>query len=211
MHNDTHPERIINSAGIETTVHKKNPTASVNDASLRRIEKVVKPRAERAEISYDQVRDLIADGDEWATLDNKPSAVSLFTIAQRILGFDPSAGKDNAAYGGKTKEGWYGEHISMTALRKVIAQLEEDGVIKAVKASGAYERGGEERFVQFPYRTKSGYVLADDYEASVARYNDKAREVQIQRLRQEAYKTVAERHADELEAEVERLISERGI
>jgi len=214
--NNTRPEPIIDKNGKATTVHKK--TDSVTNA--RTIPSV---KSSKRVVEYDEVKDIVADifnKDNISYMDRgyAPRVVTADSLVIALIGHDPTRGKntDPKYTDGRTKAAWYGDHISVGAVNKVLAELVEDGVLTKVKENNYFdqERGTMDdnaKFVTFPYRAKSGYLPTERLEEFKAKVSEKENEKAIQKLRDSATATVAARHQDEVEEELKRLRVEAGI
>jgi len=207
--NNTRPEKIVNSKGILTTVHKKAAEVTQGTHASRSAEKVKGASVTKMTADYSQVRDIM--GDTVVDTSSRAEALSLFKIAQSIIGFDPSIGKATADFGGKTKEGCFSEHISVPSIRKALDQLEEDGTITAVK-KGSYNAPSEdEKLIKFSYGYRSGYVMTSNLEEARAMRDAEDREKKVAKLRQEAVEIVAARYSDEVDEITQRLTKEAGL
>jgi hypothetical protein len=136
-----------------------------------------------------------------------PRAVTVLEICRQILGFDPSVGKQAAAFGGKTADGWYGEFISVGRVRTTLKELIEAGVVTEVV-------GKNDRAVRTPFRgSPKGryYLLAARYEESVAACNAELRDRQRKALRVAVERDFLAAHAAEIQAGYESRCADEGI
>lgn len=137
----------------------------------------------------------------------KPHAVAVRDIAIEALGFNPTSGAP-AELDGRTPDGWIRQHLDLTKLQRTLDDMATRGIVRKVK-SGAQGRPSEDnKLVVFPYRLRTGYVLETDYQEAAGKRADANREAAVAALRAEAVRIVADRHRDEVEAELERLMAE---
>lgn len=213
---NTHPEPIIDKNGVPTTRHKKfasnNSTRDITNIS-----------AGKRKVTYDEVSDAVADAfikeNKIAVAGGyRPHVLSLDSIFVQLIGHDPTIGQqtDIRYNGGRSKASRYGDHLSVSSVNTILAQLVEDGVIVKVKENNYNdERNGtgdaNAKFVTFGYRNKSGYVLTEALEDSKKKISDAENEKVIEKLRTQARATVADRYADEVELELELLRNKAGI
>lgn len=156
-------------------------------------------------VTAEEVRDVLADSayrDGMNRNEYGPEVFSPLQIAVKILGHNPAAGRQGAAYGGKSAEGWMNEHLSMTHLKKVLAELETAGVIVKFSAPTYHSTPAEieqARLVRFGYRTKTGYTLATFAEETVAKKEAEARDRRRNGLRRRAQEQILSNHQAEVE------------
>lgn len=136
-----------------------------------------------------------------------PRAVTILEICRQILGFDPSAGQQAAAYGGKTTEGWYGQHISVGRMRTTLQELIETGVVTEII-------GKEDRLVRTHYRTNPkarSYLLTSRYEAAADARGAELRNRQRRDLRTAEEQAFIAAHAAEIQAGYEARCAVAGL
>lgn len=170
--------------------------------------------SEKYMVTAEEVAAVLANPRHKSAVDDRPEVVSTYDIAKEILGKDPAAGKDSARYGGKTPEGWMNEHLSMPHLKRVLAAMEEVGVITKFVATTYYsgpEDKARERLVRFSYRTKSGWVLTEDLKQSVATQDAKRRNAERTVLKVMAEKRVLEDHAEEVQDLYTQLCEQKNL
>lgn len=136
-----------------------------------------------------------------------PRAFTILEVAKQILGFDPSLGQQNAAYGGKSPAGWYGQYLSVARLRSVMLELVSDGVVTEIV-------GVEDRAVRTPYRLGPKgrvYVPTPLYEASTAALEAARRDVERKKILKEAERAFLDLHAAEIRANYEARCAAAGL
>lgn len=182
-----------------------------------RADTAVAPKANAVMLrpTAEAVRDVIADSQQGPLVD-KPSVVGLYRIVFRLLGFDPLSGKNtDTRYGGRSKDSWINEHLSMSTLRKVLDCLVETGEVVKVSEPSRFTTSPAEarvrRAVCFPYQVRTGYLLADTYAAALDRADSEKRDQQRARLLVAAKDELAGRHADELSEIYARLCGDAGL
>jgi hypothetical protein len=166
-------------------------------------------RSPKLRLSEEEVRDMVAD---LADVDKRlrPSAIGTKQIAYAVLGFDPSAGLDGNGFGGKSVDAWYGQFISLGSIKGALEKLVAAGVLRKVSKPQRFKRSQEGDAVSF-YKTSSGYVLTEHFEASEAFMAAEANESKIAKLLTEAQRIVYHRHDDEVQAEMARLMKLNSI
>lgn len=157
------------------------------------------------EVSAEGLRDLVHDLQSKFTYQNKPRTVGLVDIVVEVLGFDPTIGAEAASYGGKSAETLYRQHFALTPTKKLLGQLVEDGVLRAVTAGTYRNPSDDPKYVSTSQR-RSGWVTSEAYDASVAASDDAAEVARRESLRKKARETVADRHSVEVETEYQRLL-----
>jgi hypothetical protein len=141
-----------------------------------------------------------------------PYAVTAKVIAELIIGFDPSQGTTTPRFGGRTADAWFNEFVAIGVIRRILEdQMVKSGVLRKVVAGGAFGPRYDSPFVLFRSTNRVGYVLTQDYDASVEANAVTATGRNLDALRAQATATVALRHADEVETEVARLIEAAGL
>jgi hypothetical protein len=163
---------------------------------------------QRVVVTAEEVRDHFADltvGVQTVEV-SRPSAVNMDQIMLRVLGYDPSAGRREKNFGGKSKSAWINEHWATTQNLKAVQSLVDDGVLRLVKVGTYNSPSIDETFVRFPFRTKTGWVLSEQYEAVRVDVAAKERRAVSAKLLAQARATVADRHAAEVQEELTRLL-----
>ncbi|KQO98793.1 hypothetical protein [Leifsonia sp. Leaf264] len=159
--------------------------------------------------SQEAVRDVIADLSADTSYSAGPRAVSFKVLTAALIGFDPSIGRQSAEFGGKTPEGWAAEHLMAGHVKKRLAELVDDGVLRPVREGTFRDKSTDPTYVTFPYGIRSGWVLADAYDDSVAAVTAKRDATRLAKLRDQARATIADRHAEEVEEELQRLLNDQ--
>ncbi|WP_159601599.1 hypothetical protein [Agromyces humi] len=158
------------------------------------------------ELSKEEVRDLIADmQSDPAVGAARLAAVGLLRLCVRTIGFDPTIGRSEATYGGKSADGWMREHFAVSKVKRAIDELVDAGVLRKVRIGTYRDKSVDTKYVSF-LGCKAGWVTSDGYSERVAAVRDAAEDARRAKLRVQAQLTVAERHADEVEAEFQRLL-----
>jgi hypothetical protein len=153
-------------------------------------------------LTADALRDLIADISGELTARGQVQSVTLDSIARRALGYDPSVGRSGAQFGGKSKVAWCNEHFSLSKAKKAAAELCSAGILREVKY-GTYDSPSAERpYVHFSYGSKVGWVLESMYEAAQVAVGARQDTAGTAKLLAQARQNVADRHADEVQAEL---------
>lgn len=173
-------------------------------------EDVVAMTPERFDPSPEELRDIIADISVQPG-DRKPIAVSVRELISGWLKFDPAWGFQTVEFGGKSVSGYLTEFAALSSIKRNIAALVADGVLRAVTSGPQFHPSADDKYVTFCGGSRSGFVLSTSYEDSVATVADVERDAKIMKLTEQASKIVAARHADEVEAELARLMAEAGI
>ena len=163
----------------------------------------------RIEPEAAELRDIVADLSQRnrSVHNTKPCAVSPLSVAEALIGFRADTGKSNAAYGGKSPEGWCNEFVSVGRVKRVLSDLADEGVLRHVKSGTYNAASADDRVVSFVY-AKAGYVLAADYVDAADAARAEKRAERRRTLLAKARGTIADRHAAEVEAELERLLGE---
>lgn len=188
-----------------------------NQSRSRQLVDHTPPSPQRIVPTPEQVLTVLADNQYRYKTDAvaaTPLSLSMVSIAKKILGFDPTQGKQAATYGGKSAEGWIDEHLSVRALKRVLTDLEGQGSI--VKINGpTYRSSPEEKaraqLVRFEYRSRSGYVLTDSINQASARRNAQTRNHARRKLLKQAQATVLQAHANEVDSTYLRLCREANL
>lgn len=162
------------------------------------------------QLTDDGVRDTVTDLMEEHRWSSLPSAITQRDIASAALGFDASVGKPTARYGGKSESAWWNEFIKYASIRKSLDRLVNDGkLVKVTRSSQFSKEKGDERFVHIPGKT--GWVTSEAYDEGVEKWSSEQNTKLMAELRRQASQTIAERHADEVEAELELLKKENDL
>jgi polyhydroxyalkanoate synthesis regulator phasin len=223
---NTRPEPIVDKNGVSTIRHKKLDTASSNSRSAS----APAPTTSKINgVGYEEVRDVISDLSAKSnesrnnSLANPDVALSYHNTRIRVIpkediyvaliGENPTVGRNtDTQYGGKSRTAVFNERISTSSVNKVIDQMIEDGELVKVKENTYRDKSDKNNaYVTFPYRSKSGYVLAEELEEAKELVNELKNSQAVEKLTQEARMTVAAKHEDEVQAEVARLRAEAGI
>lgn len=160
------------------------------------------------ELTDEEVRDVIADLCV-STSGPKVSAPSITDIVDSVLGFDPALGMSTSEFGGKSRDGYTNQFLKMGPLRRSLARLQADGAIRKLTSGSFLNASADDRYAKI--RSKTGYVTSQAYDEAVAAVDEGRRKKQIEQLRTQAGKNVAEHHQDEVEQELVRLAEEAGI
>lgn len=155
-----------------------------------------------------ELRDIIADA-ECSPLLGKPRAHSIAEVVTGILGFDPGSHAGGSGYAVRTKEAARNEFISMTYLKRLLAQMVDDDILVAVKGGGGgtFRQTQDQKYIAGIGGGGTGWVTRRNYDESVAQREAEAADLRISVLREEARGIVADRHQDEVEAVVAELIA----
>lgn len=164
-----------------------------------------RPKHEIHRATREEVRDAIADLEVEGLRDAtaQPSVVGIYSIVRRLLGFDPLTAKNtDTNFGGRSKDSWVNEHLSMTVLRRVLDEMLDAGEIVKLTDPGRWSSTVEERrlsrAVRFGYGLKVGYLLAETYEAALDRADAGTRNNRRAELLAKAKEELARRHETEL-------------
>lgn len=160
------------------------------------------PPAVAHQATADEVHDILADSISTAPFNKGvPVVMSTRKIAETILGFDPTRSRDYRSE--KSADTYFNKYISMGKLRKLLDRMVEVGeavkVSKVHYASNLAERALM-RSVDFPYDTRTGYVLTALMDDSTAADAAKQRDRQRGKLRLAAELAIAARHKAEVDA-----------
>lgn len=167
------------------------------------------------EPTEDEIRDILADA-VWRLSghDDRPTALSVRALAEKMIGFDPSQGKPSAGFGGKSPDAYFTPFISMGGLRRLLDGMVEQGVLAKVTDSNYFSDDATKRVasaVRFPHGSKVGYVLADMLADSLERRSAAKRDQRRDKLRAQAAQVIAEKYAAEVTAVYEKLCAEAGL
>lgn len=168
---------------------------------------------EPIELSDEAVLETIADLQTRDNIDGRPSAVSRSLIVDTVLGFSPSSHMPAADFGGRSKETYVNQFLRVGKLKASIARLIEEGAIVDVTAPAAFSRNAsrESRAVRFGYGNKSGYVTTSAMEAALEALDAKHRAAILQQFEASAIAIIAERHRDEVDIEIARLVADAAL
>lgn len=155
-------------------------------------------------VSEESIRDVLADDTRSSFAPGRLTVMSVRAIAVKLLGFDPTAGQNTTpTYGGHSPDFFFNQHLSMGALRRVLNEMTEQGVVTKVTDLSYTATPAERRFarlVHFSHGVGSGYVLTEEFEQSGANYDAEQRDTQRSKIMEAAAKVIAEKHADEVQA-----------
>lgn len=160
------------------------------------------------ELTQDELRDVIADLCI-STPGPRVTAPSLMDIVETVLGFDPAIGLNTSGFGGKSKDGYINQFLKVGALRKSLTSLEADGAIRKLTSGSYLQASADDRYAII--RGRTGYVTTEAWEEAVANVDEGRRLKQLDKLREQAARNVAQRHQDEVDKELTRLAEEAGI
>jgi hypothetical protein len=158
-------------------------------------------------VTAQEIQDALALLDASANDWTIPQAVTILEISRQILGFDPSIGQQSAAYGGKSPEGWYGQHIAVGRMRTTLQEMVEAGVVTEII-------GKDNRTVRTPYRggpKGRSYLLTATHEAAAANRAAELRDRQRKDLRVAEEREFIAAHAAEIQAGYEARCAAAGI
>lgn len=163
----------------------------------------------KRQVAADELRDIIADlsfdrSAEHAGRNGGPIAVGFRDIARAVLGFEADMHGTTPDFGGKSPEGYIGQFLAVSPAKRVLGEMVDAGELRAVNDK---RDSIDHRYVKFQYRTKSGWVLASQYADSKSRVDAYADAQKLEKLRAKARQTVADRHADEVEAVLAELVA----
>lgn len=157
-----------------------------------------------------EVRDLVADSTHGLspTL-GRADSVSFGQLVYAALGFDPTNGVPEKAFGGRGKDAYINQFLSVSGLKASLERLTADGVIYRAVAGGRFDASADDAYVSVD--GKVGYLLMDAYNDAVMFQRNKQNDEAVAKLRREAVATIADRHRDEVEAELDRILTEKGL
>jgi len=124
-----------------------------------------------------------------------------------LIGFDAGNGLRSREYGGRSADGWFNQFVKVSAVKNTLDALVANGTIVKVQQGNRFSPTSDFRALEFR-NVRSGYVTAGHHAQAHAALNDKTATDRVAKLRATAAANVAERHPDELEAELTRLIAE---
>lgn len=176
------------------------------------------------------VTDAVAALNEKLGPGGRPNVAEFYHIVEKLLGFDPSYGKDtDTSQRGTqrdddgnlvvaTRDGWINEHLSVTALRRVLDALVADGTLIKLTRPPRFAHSREEEQlkeaaepVSFPWGVRSGWVLATAYGAGSAAVEAEKRNQLRDNARKLAEKHIIEKYADEVQAVYIEMCRDAGL
>jgi hypothetical protein len=140
--------------------------------------------------------------------DGKPTLVHSVDIVSAALGFDPTSQKRSSEYGGKSKDGWLNEFLSVAQLNRVLDSLVASGALRKISTKSSDQ--SEVAAVATGWK-KSGWVTEEAIKISLAHRSTEQNTTARARLEETARSNIADRHAAEVQVELARLIAEAGI
>lgn len=175
-----------------------------------------RPPSEIHRATREEVHDAIADLESERVGSGQPTVAGLYSIVTRLLGFDPLRSKNtDTNYGGRSKDAWVNDHLSMSALRKVLDEMLDAGEIVKLNDPGRWPSTSEDkrllRAVCFPYGLRAGYLLAETYETALDRADSDKRNARRDEILAEAKEELARLHAEELAEIYARLCTQVGL
>jgi len=126
-------------------------------------------------------------------------------MAVDFIGFDPSHGERPHHLGGPSFETCINRHLSLTALRKLLKAMVEEGVVAEVS--------GNDMAVLTPSHLASRkfFLLGARYREALARYEAKLRNADRKKIWMEAEKAVMDRHREEVQNTYEFMCRTTGV
>jgi len=137
----------------------------------------------------------------------KPYVSAPRNIFIGLIGFDAGNGLRSREYGGRSADGWFNQFVKVSAVKYTLDALVANGTIVKVQSGNRFQPTPDFRALEFR-NVRSGYVTTVQHAQAHTALNDKAATERVAKLRAKAAANVAERHPDELEAELTRLIAE---
>lgn len=134
-----------------------------------------------------------------------PESIGILDLAIDFIGFDPSRGERPYGLGGASLEGCINRHMSLTALRKLLKQMIEDGAVAEVS--------GNDRAVSTPSHIASRkfFLLGERYREALRRHEAVERDRQRLKIRQDAAEAVLKRHREEVQNTYEFMCRSAGL
>lgn len=134
-----------------------------------------------------------------------PESIGILDLAIDFLGFNPTHGERPYSLGGASVEGCINRHMSLTALRKLLKEMVEDGAVSEV--------AGNDRAVATPSHIASRkfFLLGERYREALRRRAAIDRDAQRVKIRQDAADAVLRRHQEELQSTYEHMCRTAGF
>jgi hypothetical protein len=134
-----------------------------------------------------------------------PESIGILDLAINFLGFNPTHGERPYALGGASVEGCINRHMSLTALRKLLKEMIEDGAVSEV--------AGDDRAVSTPSHiaSRKSFLLGERYREALRRRAALERDGQRTKIRREAAEAVLKRHQEELQNTYEFMCRTAGF
>jgi hypothetical protein len=134
-----------------------------------------------------------------------PESIGIRDLAINFLGFDPTHGELPYGLGGASVEGCINRHMSLTALRKLLKEMVEDGAVSEV--------AGNDRAVSTPSHIASRkfFLLGERYREALRRRAAVERDGQRTKIRKDAAAAVLKRHQEELQNTYEHMCRTAGF
>jgi hypothetical protein len=153
-------------------------------------------------ITSEALRDIVADLSGELDGTGRVQCVSIGNIISRALGYDPTIGRSSSQFGGKSDGAWINEHFALGQMKKAAVELCKAGILREVKEGNRSNVTGDKPYVYFGYGSKTGWVLASAYEAAVIAVGGRRADAVDARLLAQARQNIADRHGDEVRAEL---------
>jgi hypothetical protein len=137
--------------------------------------------------------------------DELPESIGILDLAIDFIGFNPSHGERPYGLGGASLEGCINRHMSLTALRKLLKEMIEDGAIAEVS--------GNDRAVSTPSHipSRKSFLLGERYREGLRRQAAVERDRQRVKIRKDAAEAVLMRHQEELQNTYEHMCRTAGF
>jgi hypothetical protein len=134
-----------------------------------------------------------------------PESIGILDLAIGFLGFDPTLGERPYTLGGASVEGCINSHMSLSALRKLLKEMIEDGAVAEV--------AGNDRAVLTPSQIaiRKFFLLGERYREALRRHAAVERDRQRQQIRKDAAEAVLKRHQEEVQNTYEFMCRSTGL
>lgn len=135
----------------------------------------------------------------------RPESIGILDLAIDFLGFNPTHGERPYSLGGASVEGCINRHMSLTALRKLLKEMIEDGAVAEVS--------GNDRAVLTPSHVASRkfFLLGERYREALRRQGAVERDQRRLQIRKDAAEAVLKRHQEELQNTYEHMCWTAGF
>ena len=155
----------------------------------------------------DELRDIIAGlgAQRFSShADSRAELVDMADIITAVVGYDPSIGLTGGEFGGRSRDGWWNEHVFMSRIRRNLDAMVAVGTLVEYRSHSATR--AEQKFVRRT-TTRRGWMTSEAYGAAREAINAQRDQNQIDALREEARGMVADAHTDEVEARFQALLA----
>lgn len=138
-------------------------------------------------------------------LQGRPESIGILDLAIDFIGFDPTRGEQPYALGGASVEGCINRHMSLTALRKLLREMIEEGSVAEVS--------GSDPAASTPSNIASRkfFLLGARHREALLRQGAVERDRRRAKIRKKAEGAVLERRQEELQNTYEFMCRVEGL